>query len=237
MQTRSHEKELMDAPLLQPESLYKNLDEIRFINRFTAFYSIQLKLINSLIPKSMEQFELVDLGCGGGDFLNYLIKNEKRLTGKPLLSGLDTEFHAINYAQKKFPSLKKRVNWINKDYKSWLKSDEETDIICCNLFCHHLTDAEIIELLIQGSKKARLGIIINDLHRHSVAYYFIKITTQLFSSSEYTKHDAPLSVKRSFTRNDWFNYCNEVNLVRGDIDWNIRWLPTFRFLIRGKKII
>ncbi|TVQ42415.1 MAG: methyltransferase domain-containing protein [Saprospirales bacterium] len=235
MKNRSQEKELMDGPLADPQVLYKNLDEIAFINKFTAHYSLQLNQIKKLIPKGSEEIEIVDLGCGGGDFLFFLEKNRSKLPAKLLLSGLDTEPHAIAYAEKKFPSLRDKVSWIQKDYKEWLESEEKTDIICCNLFCHHLRDEDIVDLLKKGSQKARLGLIINDLHRHPLAFHFIKIATRLFSSSDYTKNDAPLSVKRSFKREDWENFFDRANggqkLVKGEI----RWLPSFRFLVTATR--
>lgn len=236
MKSRSQEKELMDGPLADPQILYKNLDEIAFINKFTALYGQQLNQIKKLIPKDSEEIEIVDLGCGGGDFLFFLEKNRNKLPAKLRLSGLDTEPHAIAYAEKKFPELRGKVTWIQKDYKQWLESEEKTDIICCNLFCHHLSDEDIVDLLKKGTQKAKLGLIINDLHRHPVAYHFIKIATHLFSSSEYTKNDAPLSVKRSFKRKDWDSFLREANGVQLLIEGDVRWLPSFRFLVSVRKL-
>ena len=234
MKRRSLKKEMMDGPLDNPEILYQNLGEIRFINKLTALYSLQFNEIRRLIPRSLERVEIVDIGCGGGDFLHYLHNQRKHLPKNTILSGLDNEPEALKYAHQKFPQLKHTVNWQCQDYKSWLEDDQKTDIICCNLFCHHLNDDDIANLLEKASKKARLGLIINDLHRHPIAYYSIKLLTRLFSSSAYTKNDAPLSVLRSFTRKDWKKFIDSTENKGDAYVWEVKWLPTFRYLVSGR---
>jgi hypothetical protein len=45
--------------------------------------------------------------------------------------------------------------------------------------------------------------LISDLIRHPFAYYGIKVLTKLFSRNEMTRMDAPLSIKRAFTLDEW----------------------------------
>jgi hypothetical protein len=45
---------------------------------------------------------------------------------------------------------------------------------------------------------ARTRIIVNDLHRHAVAYFSIRVLTSLFSKSRMVRNDGPLSVRRAF---------------------------------------
>ena len=41
-------------------------------------------------------------------------------------------------------------------------------------------------------------IIVNDLHRHQLAYLSIVVLTRLFSRSVMVRNDGPLSVRRAF---------------------------------------
>ena len=57
----------------------------------------------------------------------------------------------------------------------------------------------IIEMLEWMKENSALGFFINDLHRHPIAYHFIKISP-LFSKSYLVKNDAPFSVLRGFKK-------------------------------------
>jgi hypothetical protein len=77
---------------------------------------------------------------------------------------------------------------------------------------------------------AGLGFFINDLHRHFLAYYSIKILTGLFSKSYLVKNDAPLSVQRGFIKKEW-----EDLMHKSAIDnYSIQWKWAFRWLITGR---
>ena len=74
---------------------------------------------------------------------------------------------------------------------------------------------------------SNIGFFINDLHRHLIAYHFIKVATKLFSKSYLVKNDAPVSVLRGFKKNDW-----KIILENSGIkNYSIKWKWAFRFLI------
>ena len=74
---------------------------------------------------------------------------------------------------------------------------------------------------------SNIGFFINDLHRHPLAYHFIKLATQLFSKSYLVKNDAPLSVLRGFKKQEWENILRKSDLS----DYTIKWQWAFRYLI------
>ena len=87
------------------------------------------------------------------------------------------------------------------------------------------------EVLVQQLQWMKLhaatGFFINDLQRHPLAYYSIKLLTRLFSRSYLVKHDAPLSVARGFSRAEWEQLFSTAGLQSFIIQW--RW--AFRYLI------
>jgi Methyltransferase domain len=80
--------------------------------------------------------------------------------------------------------------------------DRSFDIAHVSLFLHHCSDKEARTLLEKLSHIARYGIVINDLHRHAIAYVSISLLTRLFSRSALVRHDAPVSVLRGFLRRE-----------------------------------
>jgi hypothetical protein len=74
-------------------------------------------------------------------------------------------------------------------------------------------------------KQAGIGFLINDIHRHSLAYYSIKLLTTLFSKSSMVKYDAPLSVLRAFSRKELSNILRSAGIESFTIKWKwaFRW--------------
>ncbi len=72
------------------------------------------------------------------------------------------------------------------------------DAVICSLSFHHLTDTECAQVLREMWRTSRGRILVNDLHRHPVAYAAIWILARLFSKSVMVKHDGPASVRRAF---------------------------------------
>jgi ubiquinone/menaquinone biosynthesis C-methylase UbiE len=76
--------------------------------------------------------------------------------------------------------------------------DRSFDIAMASLFFHHLSNEDCVRVLAQMWRIARRRVIINDLHRHAIAYFSIRVLTRLLSRSRMVRHDAPVSVRRSF---------------------------------------
>ncbi len=142
-----------------------------------------------------------EIGCGGGDNLNAIYKfcNRKKIIAK--FGGIDINPDCIAFAEKN--SIIESVSFIVSDYKKVEFEDQKPDIIFSSLFCHHFSEDELIDMLRWMKQNAGIGFFINDLHRHPLAFNFIKIATKLFSKSYLVKHDAPLSVLRGFRKNEW----------------------------------
>lgn len=72
------------------------------------------------------------------------------------------------------------------------------DYVFCSLFLHHFTDEQIVELFREFSRVARQEILVIDLERNPVAYYFLPATRWLFGWDPVTVHDGPISVEAAF---------------------------------------
>ena len=100
-------------------------------------------------------------------------------------------------------------------------------IIFSSLFCHHFTNEQLVEMLLWMQKNSLHGFFINDLHRHAIAYYFIKSATALFSQSRLVKNDAPVSVLRGFKKREWKDLFQKAGIS----NYSIKWKWAFRFLV------
>lgn len=213
---RSYKKELLDGDSIPDVDLYQNLKELNTINKLLGGYNISFNALKKVLVKN-KMYVIADIGCGGGDTLKQIqlwnIKHNYLLN----LVGIDLKQTCINYSTQNNNA---GIQFICDDYKTILNYIPKVDIIHACLFCHHLTEVEIIDL-IKFCKSNSITLIINDLERNPIAYYAIKFLTQLFSKSYLVKNDAPLSVLRGFKKKEWKEIINQSLVKKYSI--NYKW--------------
>ena len=221
---RSYQKELLDNDNIPFAAIQQNMKELDFINTHLGGHKITIAGFKKLAAER-KTISVCEIGCGGGDNLNAIFNFciKKNIPAK--FTGIDINADCITYAKAQTKITP--INFITSDYKKVDFKNEKPDIIFSSLFCHHFTDDELIEMLQWMKANCKLGFFINDLHRNSIAYYFIKFSTKLFSKSYLVKNDAPLSVRRGFKKKEWKNILNKAEIV----NYTIQWKWAFRHLI------
>ncbi len=229
---RSYQKELLDRNDIPFEDIALNMKELNFINTYLGGHSITLNGLKKLISATQfrnRELIICEMGCGGGDNLQVISDWCRKNNIQLRTIGIDINPDCIAYASSIFkdPS----ADWLSSDYRM-VKFEVKPDIIFSSLFCHHFDDEQMIEILLWMKEQSRLGFFINDLHRHSLAFYSIKWLTRVFSKSYLVKNDAPLSVTRGFKRSELKSFLNKA----GVIDYTINWKWAFRWLITSTNI-
>ncbi len=194
---RSYKKELLDGDSIPNLDLYQNLKELNIINKLLGGYNISFKALKKVLVKN-KVCVIADIGCGGGDTLKQIQNWNKKEKYLLKLVGIDLKQTCIDYSNQNNTV----IQFICDDYKTILNYIPKVDIMHACLFCHHLTEAEIIDL-IKFCNEKNITLIINDLERNPIAYYAIIFLTQVFSKSYLVKNDAPLSVLRGFKKKEW----------------------------------
>ena len=221
---RSVKKEILDQNNIPSGDIILNMKELEFINAYLGGHSITISGFKKLLRKR-KTVSVCEIGCGGGDNLNAIYEYCKRKSIICLFTGIDINKDCIAFARKNAKI--KNEKFILAVYKNINFEGEKPDIIFSSVFCHHFSENELIEMLHWMKNNSTLGFFINDLHRHPIAYHFIKIATQIFSKSYLVKNDAPLSVLRAFKKNEWKNIFRKAGIKNYSIEW--KW--AFRFLI------
>lgn len=221
---RSLKKELLDRDDIPFRDIVLNMRELNFINSRLGGHSITLQGFKKLL-QNRKTISICEIGCGGGDNLNALHKFCKKNNIDAKFMGIDINNNCIAFAKEN--SKIANVSFIISDYRKVNLENEKPDIIFSSLFCHHFTNNELVEMLQWMKTNSSVGFFINDLHRHSIAYNFIKITTRLFSKSYLVKNDAPLSVLRGFKKSEWKEIIMEARIK----NYSIKWKWAFRYLI------
>lgn len=227
---RSQAPEIMDDFSLEGEELRDALDKIAKINQLLGGNSLTLDGVKQLLKKipTNEEITIVDIGCGNGDMLRNLADFANENGYNFNLIGIDANSFTINYAEK-----------LSTDYSNITFRCEnifdtafeklEYDIALCTLTLHHFNDSEIIYLLNIIDRKAKIGIVINDLHRSSIAYKLFKILCSVFKLNKMSEQDGLVSILRGFKKEDLVLFSKKLNLKKYTIQW--KWAFRYQWII------
>jgi 2-polyprenyl-3-methyl-5-hydroxy-6-metoxy-1,4-benzoquinol methylase len=224
---RSTQEEIMDDLRASGPVIHQTLRELETINTLLGGNYVTLNGLDKLLNdrEFTLPLSLADLGCGGGDILRLISMWAQRKNLTVDLTGYDANPHITDFAIQHTPHPNIRyqaVNIFSEEFKT-----HRFDVVVSTLFFHHFSNDQLAHFLKQLNEQTRLGIVINDLHRHWFAYYSIQWLTRMFSKSAMVVNDAPLSVARSFRRKDW----QEIMAKAGITNYTLRWMWAFRWQV------
>lgn len=227
---RSTAVEIMDDLSCSGEVVNQTLKELDLINKWLGGNSVTLEGIGHLLTRHKIAFHdhlyLADIGCGSGDLLKQIYMSLKERNIPATLTGFDANPNIIAYAKTNCNN-NRAISFQTENIFHESFRIKSFDIVTATLFLHHFSNAELSEILRTLKNQVKIGIVINDLHRHPVAYYSIRMLTRLFSKSAMVQFDAPLSVLRGFTRPEWVDILEAAGIK----SYSIKWKWAFRWQI------
>ena len=227
---RSSATEMMDDFTLEGPLLRDTLDKLETINRLLGGNSVTIKGLKKLLKTQSKNkiIKILDLGCGNGDILRDVAKFGRKNNYRFKLIGIDANYAAIEYARelsKDYPELSfETIDIFSEDFKK-----QTYDVVLCTLFLHHFKNEKLISFLKPTVQKATIGVVVNDLHRHRLAYYLFKLIG-LFIENKMVRKDGLTSVLRAFKRKALETILRQVH-----VPFSIQWKWAFRYLWIFKK--
>lgn len=223
---RSTAPEIMDDLNCSGAVVQQTLRELDLINRWLGGNRIILEALRKVLPKPGAEITIADLGCGSGEMLRLIRKNFTAYNLR--LTGIDANPGIIAYARQHLKD--DAIELISENIFSPSFRERRFDLVLATLFFHHFTSEQLVLIFSQLIRQTRIAVIINDLHRHPLAYYGIYWLTQIFSKSAMVKYDAPLSVLRGFTRKEILEILSESGIKRYVLQW--KWAFRWQLIIR-----
>ena len=225
---RTEEEEIMDDFSLEGEELRDALDKIARINQFLGGNQLTLQGVKKLI-NSEEEITIVDVGCGNGDMLRTLADYGNKNNLKLNLIGIDANAFTINYAKeisKEYPN----ISYKCEDIFSESFAQMSYDIVLCTLTLHHFKNNQIDYLIQLFNKQAKIGIVINDLHRNIIAYRAFQVICFVFRLNKMSKEDGLVSILRGFKKQELIDFSERNNLKKYTINW--KWAFRFQWIVK-----
>lgn len=229
---RTQADEMMDDFAITDSRLTQALGDLRWVNRWLGGHRAADTVLTPLIRR-MGSLRIIDLGSGGADYPEHIVRWANRQGGKVEVVAVDANPQTVSYAQTSLdhrlsPPLRNRVEVVCADALDLPYDDGAFDVAVAALFLHHFHGEDAVALLKEMNRVARRGILVNDLHRHPMAYYGVRALGAVTRASVMFRHDGPLSVLRGFRRDELEELAGAAGLEGVQIRWHwaFRWVLT-----------
>jgi ubiquinone/menaquinone biosynthesis C-methylase UbiE len=132
-----------------------------------------------------DRFSLLDVGAASGDMGRYV---QKRFPNAQVVSLDRRPLHLKTVTTPR----------IAADARSLPFADASFDLVMCSSLLHHFANNEVIALLRGMRRIARRAVIVLDIERHVLAYFFLPLTRLFLHWSELSVNDGCASVEAAY---------------------------------------
>jgi ubiquinone/menaquinone biosynthesis C-methylase UbiE len=199
------EPERLDEADLDAAQLAENLDDLRRVNRWLGGTGLSLWGLE-LLTRGWDRgrgLTVLDLATGGADIPWAMQRwGERRgLRVKVIATDLNEQILRLGVHWR--PAVRRLAtppSFAIADARSLPFGPASVDIVHCSLSLHHLGPAEAERMLAEMGRVSRIGVVVNDLVRSWPGYWGAWLFGHLATRNPLTRNDAPLSVRRAYTR-------------------------------------
>ncbi|HEY7982867.1 MAG TPA: methyltransferase domain-containing protein [Ktedonobacterales bacterium] len=193
--------ELLDAPTVDDATLRRNLADIRRINavlgwtRYAAAY-----VVRTAAASGATHFSLLDVAAGSADIAVAIARRARRHGLDATIVASDLSEQVVRIATAAAAGVAgvrvERQDALNLGYP-----DGTFDIALCTLALHHF-DPDAATSVLRNLGRVGRRVVVFDAARSPLAWAGAWLLTRLLRMDAMTRHDAPLSVARSYNRRE-----------------------------------
>jgi ubiquinone/menaquinone biosynthesis C-methylase UbiE len=181
--------ELLDDDRGTAQEIADSLSDLRMLNRWLGGVATTVTLLRRVADaRGLKRLTFLDVAGASGDIsaeASRILAQEGIALETAVLdrapSHLRTGFASVCASAFRLPF-----------------QDAAFDVVGSSLFIHHLQPEEITSFIREAIRCARRAVIINDLRRTRV-HWWSALLGRMIYRSQLTRHDAPVSVHRSYT--------------------------------------
>ncbi|WP_375248965.1 methyltransferase domain-containing protein [Sphingomonas sp.] len=199
LSARLHADEWMDADDLPAEVYADVVGDLARVNRVTMAARPTLAFLSRVVTPGT-CCRILDVGYGDGDMLRGIARWGRKRGMTLELTGIDINPRSHAAALAHTPA-DVAIDWRVGDYADL--AGEPWDVVLSSLVAHHMTQTQLIGFLRFMEAHARQGWMVNDLHRHAVAYHGWPLLAALYRWHPIVRHDGHVSIARSYRRPEW----------------------------------
>jgi SAM-dependent methyltransferase len=226
---RSSESELMDTELVELDDYRRCLKDLANVNTLTLTRRPILRWLERAMTGvgAGERVSLIDIGYGYGDVLRAIRVWSRRKGVVIDLVGLDLNPMSEPIARAATPP-DMAIDFRTGDVFT-AELGRRFDFVISSQMTHHLSDEALVAFVQWMERTAVRGWFIGDLHRHTIPFHAFRLLARLAGWHRFVQHDGPVSIARSFRREDWQRLLATAGQDPAAVD--IRWHLPFRLCV------
>ena len=192
-------EELMDADDLAPEVYAAVVGDLAQVNAVTLAARPTLAFLRRCAARQ-RSLRILDVGFGDGDMLRRIARWADRRQIAVELVGVDLNPRSEPAARAHTPPALP-IRYVTRDYADL--AGERWDCVISSLVAHHMSYDQQLAFLRWMEAHARVGWLVNDLHRHRLAHAGWPLLAGLARWHPIVRHDGRLSIARSYRPGEW----------------------------------
>ena len=212
--------ELLDQGVGSLEEIRGNLGDLWRVNRYLGGVSNNLRLLRRFCRHTgKRRVRVLEVGAGDGRLAARLRQELRK-------QGIDADFFVLDCQLSHLLAGRpdtQEVHPVVADALALPFAQSTFDIVTCNLFLHHFSGARALRLLSTLASVAREAVLINDLRRHWLPYWFVRLTPWLWRV-EMSRLDGMASARQAYTRTELVELASAASLG----DFEVHRLAPFR---------
>jgi len=227
---RSDEDEHMEDPSLSAETLRETTDAIERLSKLSGGDRASRLGLERLVDRDMSRLSVLDVGTGNGAIPRQFAQWGRRNGIQMDIVGIDRLGSAVEQARRECAGIE-GVSFEQCDLFDLDPGMRRFDVVHASLVLHHFDHDEAVRALDNMAALSKLGVLVNDLHRHPVHWVGSKVVIPLLTRNEISHHDGPVSILRAFTRRELVDLAQQADFS----SFTLEWVFPFRWLLVGRR--
>ena len=219
----------MDTEAVSLDDYRACLEDLAKVNALTLTHRPILKWLDgatrSLKPE--ERVTVLDVGYGHGDLLRRIHAWSRRSHRPVDLMGIDLNPLSEAIARAATPDAMP-IEYRTGDVFAF-EPERPIDFVISSQTTHHLSEEQLVGFVRWMERVAARGWFIADLHRHPIPFHGFRLLSRLARWHRFVQHDGPVSIARSFRREDWRRILDAAGISPAAA--SIRWHVPFRLCV------
>jgi len=155
---------------------------------------------------------VLDVGTGAADIPREVVRWARREGRRIRVFALDRDPVTLQIAAQAVRDYPE-ITFIRGDALALPIRRGSVDLTISAMTLHHLEPEAGVRYLAEMDEAARMGFVVNDLVRTRVAHAVVWVITRFITRSAISRHDGPLSVRRSYTPGEVTGLCEKAGLA------------------------
>lgn len=208
-----HAEELLDEPHHDAHELAQSLGHVASVNQWLGGVAALLAHLKPYL-RACRSLRILDVATGSGDIPLRIAEWARRHSPNELsIVATDVHPQMVALAAQRcaaYPEITvEQADALNLPY-----GNNSFDIATLSLALHHFEGAGQTRVLREMGRVSTTAIIVNDLERTWLNYAGSKLLAHtLWRGNRLTRHDGPLSVLRSFTKDELRDIANNAGII------------------------